>query len=132
MDTQKFYRGKQVQPRARRKFWYKFMPILGVVALVAAMIWIASKYHGFVNLGYEITEMRDTNQVLKVEQDKLLAELERLRRPDRVMREMLSMGLQRVPTNRRFAVHVDQPASQPEAPGREGETLVAFSGVASP
>jgi len=131
MNTQKFYRGKRVQPQMKRKPWHQFLPILGVVALVATMIWIASKYHSFVNLGYEITDLRDTNQTLKVEQDKLLAELERLQRPDRVMGEMLAMGLQRVPTNRRYAIYVEPPADR-DQPAREGETLVAFSEMTSP
>lgn len=129
-DSQKFHRGTPLASRVKRRRWHQYFPILGVIGLVAILIGTASRYHTFVNLGYEITEIRDTNQALKVEQDELRAELARLQRPDRVMREILAMGLQYMPPHRRFTVSVEQkPAESIEQPTAKGEeVLVAFSG----
>lgn len=128
--SQKFHRGMPAQTRIVKRRWYQCLPYLGAIALVVVLIWTTSKYHNFVTLGYEITELRDTNQTLKVEQEKLKAELARMKRPDRIMREMIAMGLQRMPPSNRYTVYVqDQHTHPPESPKQNDgeEVLVAFS-----
>lgn len=128
--VQKFHRGYQPFQRPRHGRWHQRLLIFGAILLVAVSIWMASEYHSFVNLGYQVIELRDSNQALSIEQERLKAELERQKRPDRVMREILAMGLQRMPPSNRFTIRIRGDESleptQPESQSGE-EVLVAFS-----
>lgn len=127
----KFHRGTPLTSRVKRRRIHQYLPIVGVVLLVAVLILTASQNLNFVNLGYEITEIRDTNQALIIEQDKLRAELARLKRPDRVMREILAMGLKRVPPSMRYTIEVEtrkpEPRPEPVTEAESERVLVALT-----
>ena len=123
MSSYAFHRATPVARRKRRT--RDFVKLAMLVALpVILLLWIAARQSFLVDLGYRISDLRQETAALKEERERLYAERARLMRPDRILRQSLSIGLRPVPESGRFEVRLEERPSLAEEP----ETLVAGIG----
>jgi len=100
-----FFRGKHVKKTRKKGRDFLYLAT-GAVLLVLPMLVIAAKRSALVNVGYQITELRQENVKLNEEQVRLRAELTTLTRPDRIWQQALDMGLRPMEEGRHLEVQV--------------------------
>lgn len=115
-----FFRGKKVRKTRNRGRDFLYLAA-GAVLLVTPMLVIAAKQSSLVNVGYQITELREENVRLTEEHMRLRAELTSLTRPDIIWQQALDMGLRPMEKGRHLEVRVLERVEDPN----EGETLLA-------
>ncbi len=104
MSHPAFARSAQPAPRRRKKGLEFFYLLAAAAALVAPMLLIASKRSSLVDVGYQITRLREENVKLREEQARLRGLLAESRAPAKILDSALKQGLEPVPATNRFLV----------------------------
>ena len=113
METLFFARGSKRLSRQRKRGLQIFSGGMVFIFLIATMIGIVKKRNNFVNVGYQVTDLRKETVSLKEEQARLRAEVAGLKNPERVLRKVVDMGLTPIPNRNRFKVHLIRPSEVP-------------------
>lgn len=106
MKQSPFVRGNVDKPRTKRFHWNTIAMVFTGFGLVILSLFVVNKKSQYVNLGYEVTTIREENRVLRERQLQLRAEKERLASPDRIYRESVEQGLAPIPAGQRYMVRV--------------------------
>jgi hypothetical protein len=123
MKQSQYTRGDAAKPRSQRFQWNTVLMILSGFFLVILCLFVVNQQSEYVNLGYEVTLIREENRLLRERQLQLRAERERLASPERVYRESIEQGLMPIPAGQRFRVRI---IDKPEEQLTEEESLVAM------
>ena len=115
---------KRVSPRRKKGHEYLWLGVMTAL-LVVPMLVIAGKQRNLVQMGYEVSSLRQDNTHLMEDQIRLRAELARLRAPDRIVAASMKLGLRPVPVENRFLVSVGIPPREEQPAAPVDETLVA-------
>lgn len=118
-----YVRGTAGKPRSKRFQWHTVGMVLTGLLLVLTSLVVVNKQSQYVNLGYEVTSVREENRLLRERQLQLRAEMERLAAPERIYRESIEQGLTPIPASQRFMVRIIE---KPEGRSDGSETLVAM------
>lgn len=123
MKQSQYVRGNVDKPRTKRFQWHTIGMVLTGLSLVLVSLFVVNKQSQYVDLGYEVTVIREENRLLRERQLQLRAEMERLASPGRIYRESVEQGLMPIPANQRYLVRV---LEKPDMHQSEDETLVAM------